>query len=253
VLLLAGYGVQRAICPLGLPDDCLVAVDFYEVFSDITDILLYGVALGWFVGIAQPSRAAWLFSRRRWWFFAVFLGTPPVYSAMSNIPALKHSISAGDPASSWGDAFLTLEATAAAAVALAITWHLRAAWRRGGPYDFAMYALSRLLVLGWFGAAAERLARDPGSTFHLHHLYLGWALALWAEFNSPISALALAIGAGIFCQGVGAYSFAPVFTDGGCFVTPTMDKVACSFWAKEPFTLRVCPAVGGAAPAHKCT
>lgn len=39
----------------------------------------------------------------------------------------------------------------------------------------------------------------------------GWSLALWAELNHPLSALTLAVGAGIFCQGVGAYSFAPVF------------------------------------------
>lgn len=39
--------------------------------------------------------------------------------------------------------------------------------------------------------------------------YIGWCIALWSEFNHPLSATALAVGAGIFMQGVGAYSFAP--------------------------------------------
>ena len=39
----------------------------------------------------------------------------------------------------------------------------------------------------------------------------GWSLALWAELNHWLSALTLAVGAGIFLQGVGAYSFAPIF------------------------------------------
>lgn len=39
----------------------------------------------------------------------------------------------------------------------------------------------------------------------------GWSLALWAELNHPLSAVTLAVGCGIFVQGIGAYSFAPVF------------------------------------------
>lgn len=30
--------------------------------------------------------------RRRWYFFVVFLGTPPVYSIVSRIPSLQHSL-----------------------------------------------------------------------------------------------------------------------------------------------------------------
>jgi hypothetical protein len=85
-----------------------------------------------------------------------------------------------------------------------------------------------------------------------HHLYIGWALALWADFNAPLSAATLAVGAGIFVQGIGAYSFAPVFAGEGCFETPAAEALRCRFWAPGAFTVRVCPAQG-AAPGHVCS
>lgn len=39
----------------------------------------------------------------------------------------------------------------------------------------------------------------------------GFAFALWAELCEPLSAVALAVGSGIMLQGIGAYSFAPIF------------------------------------------
>lgn len=84
-----------------------------------------------------------------------------------------------------------------------------------------------------------------------HHLYLGWALALWADFNEPLSVATLAVGAGIFVQGVAAYSFAPVFSSGGCFETPAAADVKCHFEAASAFTLQICPA-DGALPRYSC-
>ena len=86
---------------------------------------------------------------------------------------------------------------------------------------------------------------------HLHHLYIGWALAIWADFNAPLSAVTLAVGAGIFVQGVGAYSFAPIFTPHQCFETPSTAKIKCKFWAETPFTLQICGS-GGPTPNHDC-
>lgn len=38
-------------------------VDALERISDLTDLALYGTVLGWFVGLTNPRRFAWLFSR----------------------------------------------------------------------------------------------------------------------------------------------------------------------------------------------
>lgn len=45
--------------------------------------------------------------RRRWYLWAVFLGTPPTYSLISNVPSLKHDLAT---LSDWGLAFIALEA-----------------------------------------------------------------------------------------------------------------------------------------------
>ena len=69
--------------------------------------------------------------------------------------------------------------------------------------------------------------------------------------NTPISVLGLAIGCGIFVQGVAAYSFAPIFSAGLCFETPSAESMRCKFWANSPFTIRVCPGAGEL-PKHVC-
>jgi len=54
-------------------------MDYYEIFSDMTSLALYGLALGWFVGVAERSRFQWLFSRR----VAILKLTPYFCATMS--------------------------------------------------------------------------------------------------------------------------------------------------------------------------
>jgi Na+/H+ antiporter NhaD/arsenite permease-like protein len=139
-----------------------------------------------------------------------------------------------------------------AAIAAVIGWHINIAWHRAPKTSFLVYVLTRVVMLVWFASAAVILARSsPPVHIHLHHLYIGWALALWCDVNAPLSVVALAIGAGIFVQGIGAYSFAPVFSSRGCFETAAAQVVKCKFTAATPFTLQVC-GVGGAVAEHQC-
>ncbi len=39
------------------------------------------------------------------------------------------------------------------------------------------------------------------ATIHVHHVFIGWALALFAEFNHPASAVFLAVMSALFVQG----------------------------------------------------
>jgi hypothetical protein len=137
-----------------------------------------------------------------------------------------------------------------------VAWHVMMAWKRapvGPKTSFFVYLLTRVVMLVWFASGAIILAssKEAPVHIHLHHLYIGWALALWCDVNAPISVVALAIGAGIFVQGIGAYSFAPVFTPNGCFETAAAQVVKCKFWAEAPFTLQICGS-GGAVPEHSC-
>jgi len=233
------------------PNFCFIQIDYYEFYSDITNLGLYGLALGWFIGITERSRFQWVFSRDRWYAGAVFIATPPVYSAISNIPALKHDLV---DIATWGPVFIAFWLLGMTLIMGVIAWHIRRAWHRAITRKaFAVYLATRLIPLCWFGASAIHLSLQGDVKVHLHHLYIGWALALWADANAGISVVTLAIGTGILCQGVGAYSFAPVFSSEGCFETPTSAAMRCKFWADAPFTVKVCPTGGAPSIAHQCS
>lgn len=91
------------------------------------------------------------------------------------------------------------------------------------------------------------------NTQHIHHFYLGWSIALFAEFNHPISAITLAISMGVFTQGVGVYGFASMFEDGSCFTATGGNQMSCDFTSSSttPISVRVCPQTAGVLQ-HSC-
>jgi len=228
-------------------------IDYYEFFSDITTLALYSLALGWFIGISERSRFNYLFNRHRWYAALTFFLTPLIFSAISDIDAIKFDLS--DLHSLLRCPLCLLVLTLGmGAIAAVIGWHVKVAWKRPVPKaSFFVYLFTRVVILAWFAISALILANSKEASvhIHLHHLYIGWALALWCDVNAPISVVALAIGAGIFVQGIGAYSFAPIFTPSGCFETAAAQVVKCKFSAEAPFTLEICGS-GGAVPQHSC-
>lgn len=118
----------------------------------------------------------------------------------------------------------------------------RARWR-----GLALYLLPRLALLAYFGAWMAALPASGAFDLHLHHYALGWALASLAAFNHPASGLALALGAAVFVQGVGAYGLDPFFKStqrppGGCLPVSSNQtgQMVCAFWAADPFALKFC-------------
>ncbi len=97
---------------------------------------------------------------------------------------------------------------------------------------------------------------DDSYHLHLHHLYLGWAFALFAEFNTPLSALTLAITTGIFVQGIGAYSFADNLYNANCFTLNFghADTMACQLGVPHGnVSVRVCPVQVGVHVDAQCS
>jgi len=109
------------------------------------------------------------------------------------------------------------------------------------------------------------LFTDHAIRVHLHHLYIGWGIAIWGAFNKPLSVCVLVIGMGIFVQGLASYSAMPVFEKSGCLETPSSRELSCRFWIDDSysyssssgngggsFTLLICPAAGGTLPRYEC-
>lgn len=115
----------------------------------------------------------------------------------------------------------------------------------------ASYLGPRMLLLGSCAASLLFLSWR-GHALHVHHLYLGLAMAVWADTNRPVSAVLLAVGTGIFIQGLGAYSYEPITLPLGCFDTASASDIECAFASDgADFSLRICPAAGRSI-THTC-
>lgn len=251
--IFAGYVVARLGCYVGLPQDGTTTADAFDFVDDVSKMFQSGVVLGVFLRVMDRDRFDFLFKRSGWYFIPTFLGTPPVYSLISNVPAFQHSLA---DIWRWGWGMWTLEIVAVSAALASIGWHAQAAWRCKSRANFVAYVSSRAVVILFYVGAALLLSASGSrySALHVHHLYLGWCVASWAEFDHPISVVTLALGLGIFVQGIGAFSFASNFEDPACFTTRPATKLGCSFAASTPFSISVCPGEGGGVYAqHQCT
>ena len=69
-------------------------------------------------------------------------------------------------------------------------------------------------------ASGSTLALTPPPTQlrapHLHHLYIGLVVASFGCIDRLESVLLMAIGSGVFVQGLGAYGFAPLAVVSDC-------------------------------------
>ena len=148
-LLWSGYGLQRWLCSLGLPYDCDSAPAGIA-FRTLTLLALAGGAAGWLAGVTAAARFAWLASPGQAYLWLAFFATLPAYSALSNAPALRASLSSID---SWGAGMAAVAALGAAAATAAVGWHLWHAYQAG--------AASCILSAGMDAAAAVS-ALEPG-------------------------------------------------------------------------------------------
>ncbi|KAK9813157.1 hypothetical protein WJX72_009952 [[Myrmecia] bisecta] len=248
LFLLAGYLLARLCCHLGLPSDGTDQPVVFDALTDITNLLQYGFILGWFVGAFCFDRFMWLCSRI--WFPALYVITIVVYSAASNLRFFRHSLVDID---TWGAPMYILVSCAATLAVAVVAWHLWAAWFTKTRLELALYFVSRAVIFVYFGICAGLLQHSRYNKRHVHHLYIGWAIALFAEFDHCISGAVLAIGSAMFVQGIGAYSFAPIFSDSACFRTTTATSaLRCDFQAASNFTISVCPGAHGAMPEYTC-
>lgn len=79
------------------------------------------------------------------------------------------------------------------------------------------------------------------SDVHLHHYFTTWIVALFAEFNHPISVILLSVMSSIFVQGIAAYGFDPLFNDETCRTMTAEDVGMCTFQSADNFSVRMCP------------
>ena len=192
-------------------------VHFRCASADVGRLLECGVVLGWLLRVDEAHRFRYL-QRHAWWMLALFFGVGPCWSAFNAIPALQVSLA---DLSAWRAPAWVALGVGAALVAALLCWHAMHAWRTLPQRAFAAYLASRAAPFIYYGIAvgAARAAFNAGADLrepHLHHAALALGIAAFGRFNSPASAAVLAVAAGIFVQGVGAYGFDPLMQEAGC-------------------------------------
>ena len=216
-------------------------------------LLECGVVLGWLLRVDEAHRFRYLM-RNAWWMLVLFFGVGPCWSAFNAVPALQVSLA---DLSAWRTPAWVALGVGATLVAVLLCWHAMHAWRTLPRRAFAAYLVSRAALFVYYGIAlgAARAAFNAGEELrepHLHHAALALGFAVFGRFNRPASAALLAVAAGIFVQGIGAYGFDPFMQEAGCknltLPSNTAAGIAASAgcrWDKtlvgHTVRLRVCP------------
>ncbi|CAD7700259.1 unnamed protein product [Ostreobium quekettii] len=243
-LLVLQFVLTRTLAEtLKMPSDA-DAFDTHLMYETVSHFLLFGFLLGWFIDITEYNRFSWLFTWDRWYFFLIFFVTSPIYSYVSDYGCMAHSM---EDITSWGPGMWAAVGSLGGVAVIFLLVHLYLAARRKTAVGFVVYLLSRLVVFGFYVVAAVFLGHNHYCNVHIHHYFTAWCIALFAEFNHPISALMLAMSASIFVQGSSSYSCSPLFTNDDCLVSvrPTTEAT-CIFQGGQNFTLRICPGEGSA-------
>jgi hypothetical protein len=213
-LLIAGAALVRLVCHLNIPRDCHDRVDAIRGLDSLDRLLKEGFIIAILTGVPQRERFRYLYDLRldSWCrgiiFIVVFLGTGVVWGSLDLIPALsRFSLTTGGAKSIMFNVLLALLVLAALTL---VGFHLYWAFRYNSPAAGATYVVSRAIVWVMYGLYFWQANEDSYATFHLHHYCVGYMIAILAEFNHPISMLLLAIGTGIFTQGLSAYAADPL-------------------------------------------
>jgi hypothetical protein len=200
--LFVGYGLACTAASLGFPLDAAPRHDWAALANDVTVLGVFGVVIAFITGVHEPERFEWLASAP--WFAFAFFGTCFFFGALDEVPGFQASLStsASWPAQTW-----VVVVTALLAVAAGCGWLVRLAFRLGARTG-CTYVASRTASLAVLGI---QVACAQGGTFHLHHYYLGFLIALWGSMNTWVSDALLAVGCGLLAQGLAAYHAAPLF------------------------------------------
>jgi len=201
MILVGLWLITRVTCTFGYPDDCVTESDGATTMNDIQILLLYGFVQAWFIEILYQPRFWYLFSLKRWYFWMVLFGTPPVFSWISSQPIMEFSISSSFDLSTPMKMILILCAVGFGGWLL---FHIGFAFHIYNWDNFLVYLFGRVGVLTFF-IFYMIIAYKEYDEYHFHHYWLAWAVSLFASFNHPASLLLLAVSTGIMAQGLGAY------------------------------------------------
>lgn len=213
VLLSIAYLVTRIVCGFGIPEDC-TEPDPLEIMQDFQVMLSMGFILAIFTGFHLEERFQYIMcfqlrKPRGFFFIVTLLTSGPIFGSLDSIPILSRMSLTPAFIDKGGVNTLLLLGVIAGALAL-VAWHFVYAFYTNPIQGSLAYTGLRISVWTFYAVFLEVAVNTPDASFHLHHYYCGFLIAILAEFNHPISMLLLAAGTGVFVQGISAYEAASI-------------------------------------------
>jgi len=206
-VLAFGYAWTRLWCSYGVPPDCKRGRGGLELMNDANTLILQGLLLALLTGMYWPDRFQYVFGffkrlHRGPVFVGIMAMSGTIWGALSLVPGLSSFTLTAGGIQGWH--IMLLIALILLTVFL-VLWHIRRALIYNSWFGFASYMLARVALFGFYVLYGIVAAKESEVVFHLHHYAVGLLIASLAEFNHPLSVLLLAIGLGIFVQGIAAY------------------------------------------------
>jgi len=209
-LLLTNACLTRLVCHAGIPHDCHGHLGALRGLHTFDRLMKDGFIIAVLTGVAQRDLFAYLFdlSSEGWFrgllFLLVFLGTSPVFGSLDLIPSLSaFSLTTGG---AQGFLFSVIIGVLVFGGISLVIFHLVWAYLHNPPVACFTYIASRAVIWAVYYMYFHQAGKVSFADFHLHHYMVGYLIAILAEFNHPVSLLLLAIGTGIFVQGLAAYN-----------------------------------------------
>lgn len=209
-MLLLLYAWSRFLCTCGVPSDCAEHDDIVVVMRDIQFLMYSGFVLAIMTGMHWPDRFQYIFAFGRGGqpprgvaFLALVFFTALIWGLLDLVPGFSNfSLAHRTAVQGWNILILLLVTVFAGGLAI---WHVVHAFRSNSLAGFTAYVCSRLVFVSFYAVYGVLAAGDANVNFHFHHYMFGYLIALLAEFNHPASLVLLAVGTGIYVQGIAAY------------------------------------------------
>jgi len=212
-LLLAIFLFNRGWCVgVGSPNDCQDNWNAAVIAKSLWQLFLGGFVLGWFTRIYSTDRFSYLCSWRRSYFPLATTAIGPVFSGLHDIPGINWGSFSSD-GDSIGYVAIVVMVLCGLGLLCVLLWHLREARSQQGLLCFL---LPRLL-LAVFWCTLSIAVWSSGGIVHFHHYAIAWYLAIYMQFNHPVSVLSLAVLVGVYLQGIAAYNRDEVWQDHTCW------------------------------------
>lgn len=192
----AAYFASRGWCALvDLPADCQNPWNAVEIVTDLVALFLSGFVLILWTGAHQTTLTRW-----HGVCAVLMLVVSPLYSLISEGASWGSFDNAANGVHA-GALATIVESVGGLLLVAALAWHIWLAWVQHAAAGAAIYLLNRLLVAGLLLGATFLTGVLSGGTFHLHHYWVFWILALFSHTEHPLGLAFLAVCAGIFVQG----------------------------------------------------